>query len=274
MLMGISNMATSKNPEFLDELPLWSASFGLKLLDYIEYKPNITAIDIGFGTGFPLIEMAMRFGNNSTIYGIDEWKEGIERLEKKIEYFKLTNIKIIEGSVESIPLDNNSVNLITSNNCINGVENREKALTECSRILQKGGQFIQTMNLDKTMFEFYSILENVLSELSLDQNIDLMYKHIEKKRPSVDKILGIMKQDFHIKDIEYDEFNYKFSNGTSMFNHFFVGLTFKKSWDTILPEGRNEEIYNLVEREFNKYAEKYGGIKLSIPFVLINGIKK
>jgi hypothetical protein len=34
-----------------DELPLWSAPFGFKLLDFINYKPNISAIDLGCGTG-------------------------------------------------------------------------------------------------------------------------------------------------------------------------------------------------------------------------------
>jgi 16S rRNA G527 N7-methylase RsmG len=52
--------------EVIDELPIWSVPFGLKLLDVVDYKPTISAIDIGFGTGFPLIELAMRFGNTST----------------------------------------------------------------------------------------------------------------------------------------------------------------------------------------------------------------
>lgn len=272
--MGNSNFASINEPEFLDELPLWSSSFGLKLLDFIVYKQKITAIDIGFGTGFPIIELAMRLGNSSKIYGIDEWKEGIERTKAKIEYYKLSNVTIIEGSIEKIPLDNDTVNLITSNNCINAVENMDKALMECSRILKKDGQFIQTMNLDKTMFEFNNILEKIFLELNLEKYVDLMYKYIETKRPSVDKILNIMKKDFLIKDIEYDEFNIKFSNGTAMLNHNFIKNVFKKSWDKILPEDRKEEIYKLIENEFNEYAEKYTGIKLSIPYVLINGIKK
>jgi len=44
----------------VDELPLWSAPFGLRLLDKIKYKKNITAFDIGSGLGFPLLEVAMR----------------------------------------------------------------------------------------------------------------------------------------------------------------------------------------------------------------------
>jgi ubiquinone/menaquinone biosynthesis C-methylase UbiE len=116
-----------KWPRFIDELPLWSAPFGLKLLDYIDYRPNISAIDIGFGTGFPLIEIALRLGNNSTVYGIDPWKECVERTRLKIDFYGIENIKIIEDIAESIPLKNNFLDLITSNNCINNVESIEKA---------------------------------------------------------------------------------------------------------------------------------------------------
>ena len=82
-------------PKMYDELPLWSAPFGLKLLDYIEYKPNITAIDLGFGTGFPLTELAMRLGDKSTVYGIDILKEALEKVKGKINYYGLENIKLI-----------------------------------------------------------------------------------------------------------------------------------------------------------------------------------
>ena len=57
--------------DVFDELPIWSAPFGLKLLDYVDYKTNISAIDIGFGTGFPLTELALRLGESSIVYGID-----------------------------------------------------------------------------------------------------------------------------------------------------------------------------------------------------------
>jgi ubiquinone/menaquinone biosynthesis C-methylase UbiE len=192
-----------KWPHFLDELPLWSAPFGLKLLNYIDYRPNIIVVDIGFGTGFPLIEIASRLGNGSTVYGIDPWKGCIEEAKSKIEYYGIENIKIIESTAEAIPLENKSVDLITSNNCINNVENIEKVLDECSRIIKSGGQFIQTMNLEKSMFEFYNAMGNTLLELNLNAEMGLMYKHIQQKRPSIDKILKIMSSDFVIKDIEY-----------------------------------------------------------------------
>ncbi len=217
--------------DVFDELPIWSAPFGLKLLDYVDYKTNISAIDIGFGTGFPLTELALRLGESSIVYGIDPWKEAIERVNKKIVCYGITNIRIIEGVAESIPLDDDSIDLITSNNGINNVSDIDKVLTECSRILKPGGQFVQTMNSELSMFEFYGQLENVLTDLHLDNEIELMHQHIAHKRPAIDKMISmIQKHGFIISDLEHDQFNYKFANGTAMLNHYFIRLAFMDSW--------------------------------------------
>src|ERR1041385_5115993 len=98
--------------ETYDELPLWSAPFGLLLLKNIELKPNQKVLDIGSGTGFPLFELAERFGSSSTIYGLDTWKNANERARKKIKSYSVTNVEIMDGSVENIPFDRESIDLI------------------------------------------------------------------------------------------------------------------------------------------------------------------
>ena len=58
------------NPDFnspqviaaYDELPLWSAMFGLLLLEEVPLANVTNALDVGCGTGFPLIELAERLG--------------------------------------------------------------------------------------------------------------------------------------------------------------------------------------------------------------------
>lgn len=265
----------NKMIDAFDELPLWSAPFGLKLLDAIDYKPDISALDIGFGTGFPLTELAMRLGATSTVYGIDLWKEAIERAKRKIECYNITNIKIFEGVAESIPLENESIDLIVSNNGINNVSDIDKVFSESSRILKSGGQFVQTMNLDKSMFEFYGQLETVLSELHLEKEIGLMHEHIYQKRRPLDEIISLLqKHGFLIKDLEHDQFNYKFADGTAMLNHYFIRLAFMDSWVKLLPEDRTEQIFNTIESRLNEQVHQLGGIKLSIPYVMINAKKK
>ena len=258
-----------------DELPLWSAPFGLKLLDNIDYKKNISVLDIGSGSGFPLTEIAMRLGNSCTVYGIDTWTEAMERIRKKLAYYNIDNVNLIEGVAEKIPLADNSVDLITSNNGLNNVADIEQVISECSRIIKPGGQFIQTMNLDKTMFEFYYVMEDVLAELKLYKQIEDMHKHITKKRPAVDLFTEIMQEcGFTVRSIEHDQFNYKFVDGTALLNHYFIRLAFMGSWIALLPQNRVSEIFGMVESALNKQADILGGIKLSIPYVLIDAIKK
>jgi len=258
-----------------DELSIWSAPFGLKLLDSIDYKPNISAIDIGFGTGFPLTELAMRLGESSTVYGIDPWKEAIVHVKRKIDFYRIKNIKIIEGVAESIPLDNNSIDLIVSNNGINNVRDIDKVISECSRIIKPNGQFVQTMNLDKSMIEFYEQFELVLSELKLNKEIELMHQHIYQKRRPLDEIITLLqKHGFIIKDLIQDRFNYKFTDGTAMLNHYFIRLAFMDSWIRIVPKDKLEQVFDHIEMRLNKQSMIDGGFKLSIPFILINANKK
>lgn len=62
----------------MDELPLWSAPFGLKLLEWVVMKPNMNVLDLGCGTGFPLIELANRLGPSCRLYGLDPWYAALQ----------------------------------------------------------------------------------------------------------------------------------------------------------------------------------------------------
>ena len=267
-----SNFDMSEYPRYFDEVPLWSAPFGSKLLDAVNYKKNLRVLDIGFGAGFPLIELASRLGESSVVYGIDPWHDVVEIARKKIEYFKLKNIQLFEGEIENLPLEDNSIDLITSNNAINNVSNVDKALNQCFRILKLHGQFIQTMNLSHTMFEFYDVLKVVLMELNL--NILDVNNHIARQRPSVDTITNKMTTEgFKIQKIEYDQFNYKFTNGTAFLNHYFMQIAFMGSWLKIVPEEKRSFVFDRIECILNDRASSNGFLQMSIPFVLIEATK-
>ncbi len=46
------DISTPEFCEFYDELPLWSASFGLFLLEHVPFRPSMRILDVGAGTGF------------------------------------------------------------------------------------------------------------------------------------------------------------------------------------------------------------------------------
>jgi arsenite methyltransferase len=260
--------------ELFDELPIWAAPFGLKLLDSIQYRKNIAALDIGFGAGFPLTEIAMRLGETCKIYGIDPWSAAIRRTEKKIVFYGIKNVEIINGVAENIPLPDNSVELITSNNGLNNVESIEKALSECSRIIKSGGQLIHTYNLDTTMFEFYDLLKVVLTENNMDRELKKLDEQVYKKRKPLNEFVKLLEQNnFRVINIFNDRFDYKFADGTAMLHHYFIRLAFLDGWKSIIPEEKQSEIFNCVENLLNQKSEKDGYVNLSVPFVLLDCVK-
>jgi ubiquinone/menaquinone biosynthesis C-methylase UbiE len=258
----------------IDELPLWSAPFGLKLLDKIRYKKNITALDIGSGLGFPLLEVAMRVGNSCKVYGIDPWEAAVERIKTKIKIYGISNVEIITGVAEKIPLPDTSIDLIFSNNGLNNVNDLDTVLNECSRVSKIGSQLVFTFNTDKTMIEFYSVLEEVLREKYLHKEVDLTKEHIYKKRRPAEEYVGLLvDRGYRVNDVSKHDFEYCFVDGSSMLNHFLIRLAFIGSWREIVPEEKQNEVFTEVEKRLNEISKNNGVFKLSVPYVLITSEK-
>lgn len=257
-----------------DELPLWSAPFGLTLLDTISYKKTATVLDIGCGTGFPLVEIAGRFGNSSKIYGIDPWEKALERISLKLEKYKIKNVYLIKGTAEKMPFENNFFDLIVSNNGINNVDNPEIALKEVFRVCKNYGQFVYTVNLPGTMKEFYDIFEITLNEFKMFDEIEKMKEHIIKKRKPVE-VLKKMTEDsgFKIKNVIENSFNMKFIDGTAMLNYHFIRSHFVELWKNIIDDSKQYEIFDKLENNLNESAKKQGQLKLQIPFICFDCYK-
>lgn len=62
-----------------DEVPLWSAMFGQLLLEHVPLQRIGAALDVGCGTGFPLIELAERLGPDVELHGVDPWGAALRR---------------------------------------------------------------------------------------------------------------------------------------------------------------------------------------------------
>ena len=262
------------NAEFVsvvDELPLWSAPFGLKLLDTIKLKHNIKVLDVGCGLGFPVIELAQRLGNTSKVFGIDPWEKAIERILFKIKKYEIKNVKIIKGISEELPFEDSFFDLIVSNNGINNVHDMKIALSECARVSKPNAQFVITLNLEDTMIEFYQVLEKVLKDNDFNKGIIKMKEQIYSKRKPLTGIEELLKSvRFKIVNIYHDKFYLRFVDGTTMFNHSLIKYWFLDGWKNILDAIHIEKIFNEVESKLNDIAEEKGELQLTVPFVTID----
>ena len=277
--MSLSESTFDLNDENLvsviDDLPLWSAPFGLKLLDIVEMKPNLNVLDIGSGMGFPIIDLSQRLGNSCNVFGIDPWNIATERAKLKMKIWGITNLQIIEGKAEQLPFENDYFDLIVSNNGTNNVDDEEKVFSEISRTAKSGAQLVITVNLPETMIEFYEVYEKVLIDNKKIDEVEKLKSHINSKRKPLSSTKELIENaGFEIIEIFEDSFSFRFLNGRTMFNHFFIRLAFMESWKSILNQNEEEMIFDAIENELNKIAEVKKILSLTIPWVCINSRKK
>ncbi|HEX9163116.1 MAG TPA: class I SAM-dependent methyltransferase, partial [Thermoanaerobaculia bacterium] len=147
-----------------DELPLWSAMFGLLLLDEVPLTGVRSVLDVGCGTGFPLIELAERLGPSAHVHGIDPWRAGLDRASEKIAARGTPNVTLHEGSASSMPFNDATFDLIVSNLGINNFDDRAAAMRECRRVARPGATIALTTNLQGHMRELYDVFDDVLRD--------------------------------------------------------------------------------------------------------------
>jgi arsenite methyltransferase len=246
-----------------DELPLWSAPFGLTLLDTIRLKKGINILDIGSGAGFPLLEIAERGGKTVTVYGIDPSVDSIKMISKKIELRGILNAFITRGIAEELPFPDHFFGLIVANNGINNVKDERKVLSECSRVLSDKGQMVLTMNLPHTLMEFYGLFEQVLFERELAAEVRKLKDHIFAKRKPIEYWKeAIENAGFTIRSINVDGFKMKFTEGTAFLEHYFIRTAFLKHCEEITGD---PEIWQAVEDKLNRISLN-GELTMSVPY--------
>jgi arsenite methyltransferase len=106
-----------------------------------ELKPGETVLDLGSGGGIDVLLSAKRVGPTGTAFGLDMTDQMLALAEENKRKSGLSNVHFLKGEIESIPLPNNSVDVIISNCVINLSADKDRVLQEAFRVLKPGGRF-------------------------------------------------------------------------------------------------------------------------------------
>ena len=111
-------------------------------INHAGVQPGEVCLDLGSGRGNDVIRMAEEAGENGFAYGIDLSDGMVKKARTNLEKFGVTNAEIIQSEMESLPLNNNSVDVTISNCTINHSSNKEAVWSEVFRVLKPGGRFV------------------------------------------------------------------------------------------------------------------------------------
>jgi len=104
-------------------------------------QPGETVLDLGSGGGIDVLLSARRVGPTGRAYGLDMTDEMLALARENQTKSGVTNVEFLKGAIESIPLPDNSVDVIISNCVINLSGDKDRVLREAFRVLKPGGRF-------------------------------------------------------------------------------------------------------------------------------------
>jgi|SRR5579863_3574232 len=259
--------------DFYDELPLWSAPFGLLLLEHVPLRPGITILDVGAGTGFLSIELAQRCGCDAKVIAVDPWEAAMARLTRKLDHLEIQNVRTFVQDAATIDLPDESVDLIVSSLGINNFDNAEAVLRTCFRVARPGASLVLTTNLVGHMREFYAVYRSVLAELGCADQVAALDAHVGR-RATIDSVrIGLEGAGFKLVLAVTRDFREKFVDGSSLLRHYFMRLGFVPGWKVIAPAGAVEKTFTALEHRLNALAAKQGGLTLTVPAAYIQACK-
>jgi SAM-dependent methyltransferase len=106
-----------------------------------ELKPGEIVLDLGSGGGIDVLLSARRVGPTGKAYGVDMTDEMLALARENQKKAGVQNVEFLKGTIENIPLPENSVDVIISNCVINLSGDKDRVMREAFRVLKPGGRF-------------------------------------------------------------------------------------------------------------------------------------
>lgn len=139
----VSSVAIGYDEKTLESIPK-SSILGLGCgapLNYAQLKSGETVVDLGSGAGIDAFLASKQVQDNGKVIGIDFTDEMLRNATSAAKEKGFTNVEFRNGDIEnSIPVDDNTVDVAISNCVINLASDKVKAFKEVYRILKKEGK--------------------------------------------------------------------------------------------------------------------------------------
>jgi len=118
------------------------SSFGCgNPLAFAQVKEGQTVLDLGSGAGFDLLLASTKVGRRGRVIGVDMTDAMLDAARENVCRAGAENVELRKGTIEELPVDDDSVDWVISNCVINLSPEKPRVFKEIARVLRPGGRF-------------------------------------------------------------------------------------------------------------------------------------
>jgi arsenite methyltransferase len=111
-------------------------------ITFLGLRPGETVLDLGSGPGLDALLAARQVGPSGRVIGVDMTPAMVEKARATAARLGLAHVEFREGRLETLPVEDASVDAVTSNCVINLVPDKRKVFAEAARVLRPGGRLV------------------------------------------------------------------------------------------------------------------------------------
>jgi len=109
--------------------------------EHADIQTGQTVLDLGSGAGNDCFIARSLVGESGFVYGLDFTEEMNVLAKKNQQKLAYENMEFVQGDIETMPFENELVDVVVSNCVMNLVPDKRKAYSEVHRVLKTGGHF-------------------------------------------------------------------------------------------------------------------------------------
>ena len=249
-----------------DELPLWSALAGQLLLEHVPLDAR-RVLDLGCGTGFPLLELAERLGPGARVVGVDPWAAALRRARAKRAAWPVANAGLVCGDGATLPLRDGAFDLVVSNLGVNNFADAAAAFAECRRVLAPGGRLALSTNLVGQFATLSAAFERVLERAGDEAARVRLRAHVAHRATVAGLRAALALERFEVLAVHERSVPWRFASGAAVLSHHFVRLGFLPAWREVAGADADARLAALATEL--EAAVQSGAIALEVPLAVV-----
>jgi SAM-dependent methyltransferase len=105
-------------------------------------KPGEVVLDLGSGAGIDVFLASKKVGDAGKVIGVDMTKDMIKKADALAKEKGYANVEFRLGEIESLPVEDSSIDVVISNCVINLCPDKKRAFSDIFRVLKTGGRLM------------------------------------------------------------------------------------------------------------------------------------